>query len=498
MSTLSILKKDSPCADYVRIGVFFDGTGNNRFNDIGDRDKIKVRDQHVPLERAEWQKRGDSNNSPLAVFNRNAADSDKEDKRSNIAKLFALYKDSEDEHHNKLRKNYSIYKEGVGTSAGYNDSSKEQATGSGGAKRVNEAIKEVVTILNKYPAKQFDRKIDVFGFSRGAALARDFINTFNHQNLRDDYMFTFVGIFDTVGSFGVGGNNTNYKPRDPAKHSEFSYIAHKAADKGGISRGKQLFGGESLVDKYYEPYNFNLHSNSAYRIVHMSALDEIRYTFPLSNIRGVDGGQHSEWRYLGVHSDIGGGYAAKFNDDQSDVLAFVGSKSFIRSKTTAIEQYRQQQLAKGYYVDVITEYGALGVLKTVRSYDQRIVKPDLSKVCLHLMHMEAIKHPLLTPFDDLPGSREFNVPADLNGYLTYVKKRPASAESYASGNSEAEMKERENIYKNYVHRSHGKSFEADGLKKRASMFPRRKWLGFGAYERKEFDNEPQKAVLKAN
>ncbi len=182
----------------VHIGIFFDGTGNNKVND-----------------------------TPLGA-------------QSNIAKLSKLYI------HNKIISNWSqgscehygymIYVNGVGTTDGSRDYIKDKTdkgAGGGGAKRINDTIKELVTLLTEVPSKDPSKKdhgkyswskgyreriINVFGFSRGSALARDFINTFNDKNRKRFKLkhihFNFIGIYDTVGSFGEAGNNDNFKPKN--------------------------------------------------------------------------------------------------------------------------------------------------------------------------------------------------------------------------------------------------------------------------------------------
>ncbi|MDX5434470.1 MAG: DUF2235 domain-containing protein, partial [Halomonas sp.] len=122
----------------VQIGVFFDGTGNNMHNDrrLPDRDI------------------------------------------TNVAKLHDLYPDGGD--------HYPIYIHGVGTITGRESedgfTAPESAIGMGigvgpeGAHaRIELALARVRQILEAYPHDSLVT-FDVFGFSRGAALARHFVN----------------------------------------------------------------------------------------------------------------------------------------------------------------------------------------------------------------------------------------------------------------------------------------------------------------------------------
>jgi uncharacterized protein (DUF2235 family) len=109
--------------------------------------------------------------------------------------------------------------------------------------------------------------IDVIGFSRGAALALHFVNEvdhyFNHAPVR------FLGLFDTVASFGKPGNEVNLG------------------------------------------WKLTLPDNVA-RCYHAMALDERRGTFPVTRVkdpRGQNppGSRLEEMWFRGVHGDIGGG-----------------------------------------------------------------------------------------------------------------------------------------------------------------------------------------------
>jgi uncharacterized protein (DUF2235 family) len=135
-------------------------------------------------------------------------------------------------------------------------------TGAGGHTRVKEALEALNANINKG-----DKAIDVVGFSRGAALAVDFVNEvdkyFQHAPVR------FLGLFDTVPSFGVPGNDVN------------------------------------LHWKLWLPDNVQ-------KCFHAMALDERRRNFPVQRLKGPKGENPPGTRleevwFRGVHSDIGGG-----------------------------------------------------------------------------------------------------------------------------------------------------------------------------------------------
>lgn len=92
--------------------------------------------------------------------------------------------------------------EGVGTRGGFVGKLLGGLTGAGGFIR----IKEATDALKKNFAAG-DRDVDIIGFSRGAALALHFANQVNEE--LNGAEVRFVGVWDTVASFGIPGNNLN-------------------------------------------------------------------------------------------------------------------------------------------------------------------------------------------------------------------------------------------------------------------------------------------------
>lgn len=357
----------------VHIGVFFDGTGN-------DKDKDRALG-----------------------------------KMSNIAKLSDLYIHGKEisDYSNEQCDHYGhmIYKNGVGTSGGI-DTVRGGGAGSGGAKRINEVIEKLVKLLKdegKYPALSVEngsgyreRIIDVFGFSRGAAMARDFINTFNQRN--GDYFtvkkvrFNFVGLYDTVGSFGVSGNDINYKPKDPTKDSESVFSENEKNDR-------------------FEEYNFHLTMKSAEKIVHMIASHEVRKNFPLSSIEGSG---HTEWMYGGVHSDIGGGYLPNEVEPHSYRIGKFNTKA------EAIKASEEAKKNPSWDISISTEQTPRGgaVSYRVNASRERNVTNDLTHITFHRMHEMACECivPLL-PIDT-------SMPECMKEYDSHTKNNPSNAMSY--------------------------------------------------------------------
>ena len=226
----------------LTFGIFFDGTGNN------------------------------INDKPSTI--------------TNIAKLYKVYGESDTP---AIRK---LYVRGVGSEKHKNDNDRlggqnvfsngidrmfGGAFGSGGHERIEFMLDQVNTILRERPDVT-RLTFDVFGFSRGAALARHFVNVLRKKPLHAKQSIRFLGIFDTVGSFGLPGNNN-------------------------------------------DNFDFRIPKNSVKYIYHLVAENELRKNFDLQSIRPnsstpLDHDDSSctgnRWAVEilcpGVHSDIGGGY----------------------------------------------------------------------------------------------------------------------------------------------------------------------------------------------
>ncbi|MCB5207044.1 T6SS phospholipase effector Tle1-like catalytic domain-containing protein, partial [Methylovorus mays] len=145
---------------------------------------------------------------------------------------------------------------------------------------------ELQNTLYAYKPKITTLNVSVFGFSRGAAEARVFVNWLMEvcERTAHGWLFAgiplnvqFLGLFDTVASVGV-------------------------ADTMG---GGTLAGHMSWADN-----TLQIHP-AVRRCVHMVAAHEVRATFPLDSARvhGRYPGNVQEIMYPGAHSDVGGGYA---------------------------------------------------------------------------------------------------------------------------------------------------------------------------------------------
>ncbi|HIE5356370.1 TPA: T6SS phospholipase effector Tle1-like catalytic domain-containing protein [Stenotrophomonas maltophilia] len=343
-------EKGSECQGQVHVGIYFDGTGNNR----------------------EWEGTfvTGKTRSTKTQLARNG--------HSNVARLYdaAL----------KERGNgfFSIYVPGVGTPfADVGDTNQEGDTLGGGAARygadrIHWAILQVINSVHQYLngsdliqpneakvlvasmsetrllegmtrramltaiAQRLERvvkghqrrvksvHVSVFGFSRGAAQARAFVHRLYETaeawgsgcgyNIAGIPLYlNFMGIFDTVASVGV-------------------------AAMSRVSKGKWDWAAGDMMSIHPE----------ARQSVHFAALHEQRINFPLD--LATSG---KEVLYPGMHSDVGGGYSP--GGQGKDFVSGAANGTAKLAQIPLIDMHHEAVKA-GVIMKTIEELGAQPVL----------------------------------------------------------------------------------------------------------------------------------------
>ncbi len=258
--------------DLLRIGLFFDGTRNNAHNLARGRPQL-------PQPRPP-QLRADDDSTYQSRLT-----SSYDNGLTNIARLQQLYPDSRTG--TSATPSLSIYVEGVGTRDDADDDLIGLAFGigaSGVRAKVQRALQVllpaalgVLALRWRQPLRRV--QLDLFGFSRGAAAARDVANQLRawdgtrwRQLLQAaglscttdfapaDPVLRFIGLFDTV--VAVNGGRADEHPR--------------LALQAGVAR----------------------------QVVQLSARDEHRQHYPLTSVSPP----FPEIALPGVHANIGGGY----------------------------------------------------------------------------------------------------------------------------------------------------------------------------------------------
>ncbi|MCE7070779.1 DUF2235 domain-containing protein [Dyadobacter sp. CY327] len=372
----------------VRVSIFFDGTLNNMSNVSYSKSKKSPYSEDIILKDIQ-----EKFNDPDQYSSKYSSPSSYENDYSNIALLVRVVDTSKFEYHHCFE---PIYREGIGTENSEEDSMLGYALGqstTGVRAKVEKSIVEIMEVVKnrtdlaskKVIIDEF--RFDVFGFSRGAAAARHFIN----QILNTTYFVTgglamiikplkerlneqgfdiqqvkvhFAGLFDTVSSVGISGTALR------------------------LSNVKDL----------------SLNAiGQATSVLHLVAADEHRKNFASTNIKSAPTGK--ELHLPGVHSDIGGGYSSPSFEhikiyDTDDFFISEGDLEIIEADI-------EQLISEGWfdYSDLLHKdgrrcllnfekireavnwHGEVFVKRAGREY--KGISNYYSRIPLHLMKLEA-------------------------------------------------------------------------------------------------------------
>lgn len=254
--------------EQVTVNVFFDGTKNNLYNtDTYNNSNNKT----------QYEKSDDYESYTNAY--------------SNVAHLY--------QGRDKKSKDFWVYIEGIGSLKDNKDDQDGFAFGNnstGVETRARLAFSEIQKkIKNKFKenVKPKILKINVFGFSRGAATARHFVHLAKSQPhlfigwpLKSNLIkIMFVGIFDTVSSY------------DPSKTAKTLF-----------GKADVIWNGSDFSNDVQE-LHLNFSKDYAEKVFHICASDEYRIFFSLTNIESARRlGCGYEVYLPGAHADIGGSY----------------------------------------------------------------------------------------------------------------------------------------------------------------------------------------------
>lgn len=334
-----INENDSPANEIdVVLNLFFDGTQNNKNNtQLGEKSSLS-----------------------------NGDDDSYTNDYSNVAKGYDAVDPNAD-------RQVKVYIEGIGTVDGKRDSlswaggipnniGSPMGEGDRGieAKVTRGCIKAAQVLSKKYKGKEISvLKINVFGFSRGAAAARHFVHichkpalvmTVNRYNMRvlppKDYEHP-ENETKTETAFLLDKHEKDFTDR-------YGYFG-ACLLKSGVKVKKIRFNFAGLYDTVAS-YGLNhrgnwfvkndseqLHLDAVKNcrvVVQFATQEEFRENFSLTNvkksgIRGID------LILPGVHSDIGGGYK---NNVRENVLIYKGTKE-------NCEKYKKILIEEGWYKD---------------------------------------------------------------------------------------------------------------------------------------------------
>ncbi|HVG60980.1 MAG TPA: DUF2235 domain-containing protein [Hyalangium sp.] len=247
---------------------------------------------------------------------------DPTEEHSNVARLF------QSQRGNSMQRIFSFYIPGLGTyfkdiGDPGGDDWRGNAIGKRGTDRLNWAMKWVDQALQGSGGRK--THIALFGFSRGAALARAFALRIAQRCRRKDNSWwmlhqgrvypvrlSFMGLFDTVASVGTPMSLNQAPIAALAMADRRAALMHRS-----LTQLPNLAFGEPGADPAPGPANGHMYwANDLHvpemveKCVHMVAAHEVRQSFPLDSV--LEGSAYprncQEIVYPGVHSNIGGGY----------------------------------------------------------------------------------------------------------------------------------------------------------------------------------------------
>jgi hypothetical protein len=269
-----------PCCITLTLNVFFDGTGNNMKTDESTQET------------------------------------------SNVVRLFLAHEDNNDK-----TSTYALYIPGLGTLfpeiGDPGGTPLGLGVGYGGQDRLDYTFKKLDERVASIPADKLKSiRLAVFGFSRGAALARAFAAQLHKKRCEQvngewkfktkagklvDFEIYFMGLFDCVASAGLPASARKYAS-DVVKYGApvmpllgpLGPLIPIAAKKAAQASGHDGWAADMVVPPTVKS------------VVHYYSVHEARNSFPLDSLRVggslPDGIQMEEKAYYGVHSNVGGGY----------------------------------------------------------------------------------------------------------------------------------------------------------------------------------------------
>ncbi|MBT8769571.1 DUF2345 domain-containing protein, partial [Metapseudomonas boanensis] len=295
-------EEELPDGIVLRLGLFFDGTGNNLANAAAvaqcQRDDLNQfsEDELATIIR---QCEGYGYTGLDGGSFTGAPDNSYGNAPSNVAHLFRLYPDNvavpvtADADIGYV----PVYLEGIGTRSGGKDSLYGQGFGrgeTGVVARVEQAPAKIEEQLDAFKQTNPGIRVravefDLFGFSRGAAAARHCAN---------ELLKPARGVFQDLLRAGRFGLRPGF---EPATHVCLNLIGlfDSVAGIVSLSHGDLSAGNASNPD-----LNLYLPPGCARKVVQLRARDECRHNFALNSVEP----EHEEISLPGVHSDIGGGY----------------------------------------------------------------------------------------------------------------------------------------------------------------------------------------------
>ena len=443
----------------ITLGLFFDGTLNNKRNTY-------IRKEIEKKEKGQLYDKEAVKDDPWGI------DKDSfENDYTNVARMQKYY---------SLKTNV-IYIEGIGTLDGDTDTVAGYTTGlgeTGVRAKVRSGCEKVFEKIPQEKDVKWNLVIDVFGFSRGAAAARAFINevtkgrytaskVWNSKEEKYEYYdldfkkvekeqlprrghlgllceqkgvdiltikFRFVGLFDTVSSYGL-----NFED-DTTDKTDIKEINLKAISDSAVKN-----------------------------VVQIAAGHEWRKNFNLTNINSA-GSKGIQYILPGCHCDIGGAYEnanyeqnhfVEIGKEAKDILIKYGSAS--KQFEPFKEKYKKELVDSGWYKPEQLKYMTVMGDNSIMYKGTRYIDQKYSFISLQFMSEFATEKGAKFDIDKI--EKEFDIPKKvgdkehllnyvknkLEAYIKAVKASDPSKRSAVSYKAYLDINNEKSLMRNYLH-----------------------------------------------
>ncbi len=450
-------EEERPEGITLRIGLFFDGTGNNLSNaaatqqcqredaELFDREAVEMLIKQCRELGYDEYSEGRFKAAPDSSFGNSP---------SNVVHLYRLYPDHaiEGVPENVDMAFFPIYVEGIGTRSGHSDNNYGQGFGQGETgvvARVKEAPEAIAAQLLSFvitnPMKTI-RKIefDIFGFSRGAAAARHCAN---------ELLKPRRGIFKKVLKGGQLSISPDFAPSDDVTLNFIGLFDTVAAIAD--PRRANL----NITDALNPGVNLYLPPGCARKVLQLTARDEVRLNFALNSIKE----DHQEIALPGVHSDIGGGYLP-IGQERMWLTQPARITLGLNEKLENSTQWRQiNDRAETLRASAFVGDGQISIVtwetphpprgRSVGAKEHwmvitldRSVRGELSLVSLQVMRELAVRHAV--PFKGLEGRPDLAVPTELQEVTELILGQASEGKS-----AELDVNQEKLLISRYIHQS---------------------------------------------
>ncbi|MHC5348401.1 PAAR domain-containing protein [Metapseudomonas furukawaii] len=444
----------------LRLGLFFDGTGNNLANSALTeecrREDLRQFDENALNAIVAYCTRYGYRDPDEEGLFRTTPDSSYGNAASNVAHLSRLYPDNTTI---RLAPDTEtgyvpVYIDGIGTTSHGSDSVlPAQASGRGETgilHRVAQSPEVIAGQLDRFEKTNPGTRIrhlefDIFGFSRGAAAARHFANEVlkPHGGLLAEVLRP--GLFGLVSGF------------DWQRHVRLNFIGLFDTVAATVD---PLRGDWSAANADNPGINLYLPPGCARKVVQLAAGAELRWNFALNSVAP----HHQEITLPGVHSDIGGGYPPLM-EERLLLSRPASATERLGRPLEASPAWRDAQDAMAHYRQLglpgdgelkVAAWSRQSSHPTRESADtqealvgvaiRRRVRGELSRVALRAMRELAVKHGV--PFDVINDEdQRFELPNDLRPIaekiLAYVR----------GGESQLTQEDLRLLWARYIHLS---------------------------------------------